>query len=59
MVDNYVKDMTSNNMTSMHPWLTGLIGRHRDLMGDDWWSYGIRADRAAIDLVCATMTSRV
>jgi len=39
-------------MTLMLPWLTKLIGGDsRDLLGDDWWPYGIKANRAAIDAV--------
>ena len=49
--EQYVKGMTFNNMTMMHPWLTALIGENRDLMGDDWWPYGIEANRAAVDAV--------
>lgn len=50
-VEQYVKGMTFNNMTFMLPWLTKLIGDDRDLLGDDWWPYGIAANRAAIDAV--------
>jgi len=51
MVKQYVKGMTFNNMQTMIPWLTGLIGKNRDLMGEDWWPYGVNANRAAIDAV--------
>ena len=54
MAEQYVKGMTFNNMTMMLPWLTGLIGLigdNRDLLGQDWWPYGIKANRAAIDAV--------
>jgi len=51
MADQYVKGMTFHNMNMMHPWLTTLIGENRNLMGDDWWSYGVKANRAAIDAV--------
>ena len=51
MAAQYVKGMTFNNMTMMLPWLTKLIGDDRDLLGDDWWPYGIAANRAAIDAV--------
>jgi 4,5-dihydroxyphthalate decarboxylase len=50
-VEQYVKGMTFNNMQTMIPWLTGLIGQNRDLMGADWWPYGVNANRAAIDAV--------
>ena len=46
-----LKGMTFTNIQVMHPWLTALIGRNRDLMGEDWFPYGIAANRAAIDAV--------
>lgn len=51
MEEQYVRGMTFNNMTTMLPWLTKLIGDDRDLLGDDWWPYGIARNRAAIDAV--------
>jgi 4,5-dihydroxyphthalate decarboxylase len=51
MAEQYVKGMTFNNMSFMHPWFSKLIGENRDLLGDDWWPYGIDANRAAIDAV--------
>ena len=50
-VARYVKGMTFNNMTIMVPWLTTLIQDDRALLGDDWWPYGIKANRAAVDAV--------
>lgn len=51
MIGQYEQGMTFNNMAQMHPWLTNLIGENRNLMGDDWWPYGINANRAAIDAI--------
>ncbi len=51
MAEQYVKGMTFNNMSMMLPWLTKLIGDDRALLGNDWWPYGIEANRAAIDAV--------
>ena len=51
MAEQYVKGMTFNNMSFMHPWFSKLIGENRDLLGDDWWPYGIDANRAAIEAV--------
>ncbi len=51
MQEQYVKGMTFNNMTVMLPWLTKLIGDDRELLGNDWWPYGIERNRAAIDAV--------
>ena len=43
--------MTFNNMATMVPWLTNLLARDRELLGADWWPYGIEANRTAIDAV--------
>ncbi len=43
--------MTFNNMATMVPWLTDLLARDRELLGDDWWPYGIARNRAAVDAV--------
>ncbi|RJS93680.1 4,5-dihydroxyphthalate decarboxylase [Salinisphaera sp. Q1T1-3] len=51
MIEHYAQGMTFNNMDLMHPWLTALIAENRELMGKDWWPYGIGANRAAIDTV--------
>jgi hypothetical protein len=51
MAKQYVKGMTFNNMNMMLPWLTKLIGDDRDLLGPDWWPYGIGTNRAAIDII--------
>ncbi len=50
-IDQYVKGMTFNNMQLMIPWLTKLIGDDRAVLGDDWWPYGVDANRAALDAV--------
>ena len=50
-VERYVKGITFNSMTLMLPWATKLIQSDRALLGDDWWPYGIAANRAAIDTV--------
>ncbi|QWT22327.1 hypothetical protein KPL74_10025 [Bacillus sp. NP157] len=49
--ERYVRGMTFNNMDTMQPWLTGLVARNRELLGDDWWPYGIEANRAALDAI--------
>ncbi len=51
MIEHYRKSMTFNNMEFMVPGFTSLIGENQDLMGEDWWPYGIGANRAAIDAV--------
>lgn len=44
-----VQGMTFNNMTVMIPWLSNLIARDRELLGNDWWPYGVAANRTALD----------
>ena len=51
MAAHYVTGMTFNNMDLMVPGITKLIGDNRGLLGDDWWPYGIGANRAAIEAV--------
>jgi hypothetical protein len=51
MVEQYVKGMTFNNLAVMLPWITKLIGDDRDILGEDWWPYGVETNRAAIDAI--------
>jgi hypothetical protein len=43
------RGMTFNNMTLMVPWLSRLMQENIDTLGEDWWPYGIRANRPAIE----------
>ncbi|MBV8098872.1 MAG: 4,5-dihydroxyphthalate decarboxylase [Verrucomicrobia bacterium] len=47
----YVEGMTFNNMNLMLPWLSALIAEDCDLLGEDWWPYGVAANRMAIDAI--------
>ena len=47
--EQIVKAMTFNNMATMIPWLSKLVSEDRDLLGDDWWPYGLKANRKAVD----------
>lgn len=49
MTGQLVHGMTFNNMATMVPWLSILIGENRELLGDDWWPYGLEANRKALD----------
>jgi hypothetical protein len=51
MAREYISGMTFNNMKVMLPGLSALIGENRDLLGEDWWPYGITTNRAAIDAI--------
>jgi hypothetical protein len=50
-VEHLVKGMTFNNMATIVPWLTKRIEEDRNLLGEDWWPYGISANRAALDAI--------
>ena len=50
-VEQLVRGMTFNNMAVMVPWLTKRIEESRDVLGKDWWPYGVEANRAALDAV--------
>ena len=41
--------MTFNNLATMIPWFNKLVEEVRDLLGDDWWPYGLEANRKAVD----------
>ncbi len=43
------KGMVFNNMAIMVPWLSQLLEENRRLLGEDWWPYGVEANRKAID----------
>lgn len=44
-----VQGLTFNTMAFMVPWLPALLRADRDLLGADWWPYGIAANRVALD----------
>ena len=50
-VEQLVRGMTFNNMAVMLPWLTKRIEEYRDVLGEDWWPYGIAANRTALDAI--------
>ena len=48
-VEQYKKGLIFNNMGTMVPWFSELITEDRRVLGDDWWPYGMEANRKAID----------
>ena len=36
-------------MATMIPWLSKLIAENTGLLGNDWWPYGVSANRQAIE----------
>jgi hypothetical protein len=51
MAEQYTRGMTFNNMAMMLPWLTKLTDEDRSLLGEDWWPYGMEANRKAVEAV--------
>ena len=47
--EQYTEGMTFMNLATMLPWFGKLIDEDRGLMGDDWWPYGMEANREAVD----------
>jgi hypothetical protein len=50
-VKGLVEGMTFNNGALMIPWAMDLLSRNRALFGVDWWPYGVKANRDAIDAI--------
>lgn len=49
--DRYKHGVIFNNIETMFPWFSGLIQEDVALLGEDWWPYGIAANRKALDTV--------
>lgn len=47
--ENYKKGLIFNNINNMLPWFSHLIDEDRRILGDDWWPYGMAANRKAVD----------
>ena len=52
-MEQYRRGMIFNNMGTMVPWFSKLIDEDRSVLGDDWWPYGIEANRKAVDVILA------
>ena len=48
-MEHYRKGLIFNNMGIMLPWFSQLIDEDRRVLGDDWWPYGIEANRKAVE----------
>ena len=42
-------DAAKQHMSFTTPWLSPLIAENRRLLGEDWWPYGVAANRKAVD----------
>ncbi|MEW2515363.1 4,5-dihydroxyphthalate decarboxylase [Streptomyces sp. NPDC046870] len=45
----YLDDAMKQHMSVITPWFSALFEENRRLLGDDWWPYGVAANRKAID----------
>lgn len=50
-MEGLVRGMTFNSMSLMIPWTTNLLQENRDCLGEDWWPYGMKANRVAVDAI--------
>lgn len=48
-MEKYRKGEVIQHIDVMMPWFTPLFTKNRELMGDDWWPYGIEANRKTLD----------
>ena len=47
--EQFEKGLIFNNLATMMPWFNQLVDENRALLGDDWWPYGLAANRKAVD----------
>ena len=47
--EQYKKGMIFNDMATMMPWFSKLVDEDLALLGNDWWPYGLAANRKAVD----------
>ena len=49
--EKYKQGLIFNSMGTMFPWFSQLIEEDVAVLGEDWWPYGVAANRKAIDAV--------
>lgn len=47
--DQYRADAAKQHMSLVTPWFSALFAENRALLGEDWWPYGVGANRKAVD----------
>jgi hypothetical protein len=45
----YRDNVTKQHMAVITPWFSELFAENRALLGEDWWPYGLAANRKAVD----------
>jgi len=48
-LQRYRADAAKQHMSMVTPWLSPLVAENRRLLGEDWWPYGVSANRSAVD----------
>ncbi|WP_263381286.1 substrate-binding domain-containing protein [Granulicella arctica] len=49
--EKYKHGLIFNSMGTMFPWFSQLVEEDLAVLGEDWWPYGIEANRKSIDAV--------
>jgi hypothetical protein len=50
-VKSYEHGRIFNNMETMFPWFSQLTTEDKAVLGEDWWPYGIQANRKALEAI--------
>jgi len=45
----YARQAAKQHMALMTPWFSALYSRNIETLGEDWWPYGVRKNRTAVD----------
>jgi 4,5-dihydroxyphthalate decarboxylase len=48
-VEYYRRNRRLYEVQTMVPWFNALVERNAEQFGDDWWPYGIAANRPTLD----------
>jgi len=57
--EQYKKGRIFNNMATMMPWFSKLVDEDLSLLGEDWWPYGLEANRKAVETFLRYHSNRV
>ena len=49
----YRDGAAKQHMALMTPWFSELFAENQRLLGQDWWPYGVEANRKAVNIVGA------
>lgn len=48
-VEQYRRGAAFHHAPVMVPWFSALVAKNHELLGDDWWPYGVAANRGALE----------